>query len=68
MLRNIRIAIVASSILAPIALVSTGVSAANYTPPRSVIPTFARTTIQQPRTQPRTNTYYNTYTGHRRWY
>ena len=58
MLRNTLIAIIAVSALAPLALVPTGASA-GYNPPRSVIPTFHRSTIQQPRpthTSPRGNT------------
>jgi len=49
MRRNILIAIVAVSVLAPLALVPTGASAGTYTPPRSIIPTFHPSTIQQPR-------------------
>jgi hypothetical protein len=57
MFRNIPLAIVAVSVLAPLALVPTGASAANYSPPKSLIRTFDPITITQPKPTPRTYTY-----------
>jgi hypothetical protein len=61
MLRNILIAIVAASVLAPLAFVPIGASAQSM----SVVPTFSPATIQMPRTnQPTfTPTYAPTYSS-----